>query len=168
MVEITEKLDKKIPDVMIVKLPKFRAITSGNRENWDELMSWAWQENRFESLFRDIIFDCCDFLIRYDDRDEFIMAVKDNVTAADAKPFDIIEFEGGLYAMAMSINDDYESIEKVEWKISRWLETTNFEYDNDASRGVMGHMPYIDDDVVKGLGFEQLQRYLPIKLKGGI
>jgi len=165
--EITEKLDKKIPDVMIVRIPKFRAISGA----FGELMGWAWQGNRQETLFKDVIFDCPDFAVRYSDKFEYTMAVKDNITDADTTPYEIHEFEGGLYAVAVSINDDHESIGKVENKICERLENnTNFVYDD--SRGVMGSMPYLnendDDEIKKGLGYFQLYRFVPIKLKEGM
>ena len=163
LIEITEKLDKKIPDIMIVRIPPFRAISG----DFDELMSWAWSEGRRETLFKDVIFDCPDFAVRYSDKFEYTMGVKDNITDADTAPYKIHEFEGGLYAIAVSINDDYESIDKVEFKIcERLTNSTNFVYDE--SRGVMGSMPYLnetdDDEIKKGLGYFQLYRFVPIKL----
>jgi len=165
LVEITEKLDKKIPDIMIVRIPNFRAISG----SLGDLMGWAFAENRRDLLFKDVVFDCPDFLIRYND-DSFVytMAVKDNITDADTAPYNIHEFTGGLYAVAVSINDDHESIGKVEFKICERLENnTNFVYDD--SRGVMGTMPYLnesdDDEIKRGLGFHQLYRFVPIKLK---
>jgi DNA-binding transcriptional MerR regulator len=168
LLEITEKLDKKIPDVMIVRIPAFRAMTSGIL-TWEDMfkdgggMAQLWQHSRH---FKNIIFDCHDFLIRRDDKAEWLCAVNDDVTEADTAPLDIIEFESGLFAMSVCIDGDDESLMKVEEKITKWLENTNFEYDE--SRGVMGHMTYCDDDVKKGLGYEQLQRYVPIKLKDGV
>ena len=97
------------------------------------------------------------------DKLEFIMAIKDHITEADTAPYKIIEFEGGLYAMAVCIDDDHESANKVENKICRWIETTNFMYDE--SRGVMGHMNFNDEEIKKGLGYEQFLRFVPIKLK---
>jgi len=35
----------------------------------------------------------------------------------------------------------------------------------DENRGRMGHMNFNDDKVIKGLGYEQLLRFVPIKLK---
>ena len=167
LIEITEKLDKKIPDIMIVKIPKFRAISG----DFSELMGWAWDEGRREKLFKDVIFDCPDFAVRYSDRFEYTMAVKDEITDADTAPYKIHEFPGGLYAIAVSINEDHESIGKVEDKIcERLTNNTNFIYD--ADRGVMGSMPYLnendDDDIKKGLGYFQLYRFVPIKLKEGV
>jgi hypothetical protein len=91
------------------------------------------------------------------------MAIRDNITEAEASPFDIIDFEGGLYAMAVSIDDDHDSIMKVEDKIFRWIENTNFQLDE--SRDVMGSMAYNGEDIKKGLGYEQLQRFVPIKVR---
>jgi predicted transcriptional regulator YdeE len=125
-------------------------------------MEWAWKEGRFERLFKNIIFDCTDFLIRKDGKFEFIMAVKDEISESDTAPYKIIDFPGGLYALAVSIDGDHESIDKVEKKILSRLENTNFIYDE--NRGIMGNMTYNDDEIKKGLGYEQLQRYVPIKL----
>jgi hypothetical protein len=71
--------------------------------------------------------------------------------------------------MSVSIDEDDESINKVQDKIFRWIESTNFE--QDKCRDFMCNMPYTDEvdisnkDIEKGLGYKQLQRYVPIKLK---
>ena len=167
LTEITDKLDKKIPDIMIVRLPKFRAISG----DIGELMGWAWSEGRLETLFKDIIFGCADFVVRYDGKFEYTMAVRDNITDANTAPYTIHEFDGGLYAVAVSINEDHESIGKVEDKICERLNnTTNFVYDD--SRGVLGAMPYLNEsddcEIKRGLGYFQLYRFVPIKLKEGV
>ncbi len=122
-------------------------------------------------LYKNVIFDCFDFLLTKDDKAEWICAVKDDVTNADVMPFKLLDFPGGLYAMAVNIDEDNESIQKVEDKVLRWIENTNFEYD--TSRSVMFNMPYLYEDgrdtayrdIEKGLGYKQMQRYFPIKLK---
>ncbi|EAC4615154.1 MerR family transcriptional regulator [Listeria monocytogenes] len=172
LIEITEQLDKKIPDVMVVRVPKFRAITSGVH-TWEDLfqpggyMFKLWQH--YDS-FQKIIFDCLDFtLVKDDDHGEMICAIQDGVSGTDVAPLNIIDFPDGLYAMAVSIDEDDESIRKVQDKIYQWIEHTNFELDE--SRSFMFNMPYLDEDnkyqqdIEKGLGYRQMQRYLPIKLK---
>ena len=168
LVEITDKLDKKVPNVMVVRLPKFRALVSdfytfADAELWD-IMGWADKHSHF---VKHIMLDCHDFLARGTGENSgkfsFINAITDDVTEADAAPYKITEFAGGLYAMLVSIDSDNDSIKKVEDKVFKWLENTNFEYDN--SRDIMGHMGYTDDEINKGLGYAQLQRYIPIKLK---
>lgn len=36
LIEITDKLDKKVPDVMVVRVPAFKALTSGVH-TWEEI-----------------------------------------------------------------------------------------------------------------------------------
>lgn len=176
LIEITEKLDKKIPDIMVVSIPGFRAVTVGE-QSWEDMfkpggyMNQLWQ---YVHLYKNVIFDCFDFLLTKNDKAEWICAVNDGVTNADINPFELFDFQGGLYAMAVSIDEDNESINKVEEKVRLWIESTNFEFDN--SRSIMFNMPYLYEegrdiaykDIEKGLGYKQMQRYFPIKLKDGI
>jgi len=163
LLEVTEKLDKKVPDVMIIKIPNFRAVTTG-LVPWDEIFGafeqWA---NEHRHLFKDIIFDCPDFLTGKDGKAEWFLGIKDEATDADVEPYKITEFQGGLYAVTVSVDGDGESHDKVRAKVNRWLETTNFI--EDESRVKMGHMIYPHNDIMKGLGYHQMNLYLPIKLK---
>lgn len=176
LIEITEKLDKKIPDIMIIRIPGFRAVTVGD-QSWEDMFKeggYMYQLWNHVHLYKNVIFDCFDFLLSKNDKAEWICAVKDEVTDADVSPFKIIDFPGGLYAIAVSIDEDNESIHKVEDKVHRWIESTNFELDK--SRDIMFNMPYLyedgadiaNKDIEKGLGYKQMQRYFPIKLKDDI
>jgi len=163
LLEVTDKLDKKIPDVIVIRVPNFRAITSAKCAKWSELMDWAWKENRHKRLFKTIVFDCFDFLVRRkDDRSEYVMAINDDVTEFDTAPFEIIEFIGGWYAISVSRDGDHESVGKVESKIRRWIEDTDFQFDE--SRAVMGGYAYNNNSLKVRIGYEQLVRYIPIKL----
>ncbi len=176
LIEITEKLDKKIPDIMVVRIPEFKAVTCGDQP-WGEMFKeggYMYQLWQYCHLYKNVIFDCFDFLISKNDKAEWICAVKDGVANVDLSPFKLYDFPGGLYAMAVSIDEDNESINKVEDKVGRWIENTNFEFDKD--RNVMFNMPYLYEDgrdiaykdIEKGLGYKQMQRYFPIKLKDDI
>ena len=160
------EFDKKVPDVMIVRIPKFRAVTSG-LVSWDEVFNsfGKWQEKETNKhLYKNVIFDCPDFLTGKDNKAEWIWGVNDEVTEADVKPYKLIDFEGGLYAVAVSLDGDGESHDKVRVKVDKWLETTNFI--EDKNRAKMGHMIYPnDDDILKGLGYHQMNLYLPVKVK---
>jgi len=176
LLEITEKLDKKIPDIMVVRIPGFRAVTVGE-QSWEDMFKYGgymYQLWQHVHLYKNVIFDCFDFLLTKNDKAEWICAVKDDVTSVDVSPFTLFDFPGGLYAMAVSIDEDNESINKVEDKVRRWIENTNFELDE--CRSVMFNMPYLYEDgrdiaykdIEKGLGYKQMQRYFPIKLKEGV
>lgn len=171
LIEITEKLEKKVPDVMVVRIPGFKAVTSGD-QLWGDMfenggyMNQLWKHCQ---MYKSMIFDCFDFLMPKNDKAEWICAIKDGVTEEDVSPLKLINFPGGLYAMAVSIDEDDESILKVQDKICRWIESTNFELDK--SRDFMCNMPYTEEgdaankEIEKGLGYKQLQRYIPIRLK---
>ena len=163
LLEVTEKLDNKIPDVIIVKIPPFRAMTTG-LVGWDEVFDTGIdKEAKYQDLITPILFDGHDFLYGKDDKIAWIWRVRDGVTEADTQPFKIIEHPGGLYAVAISVDGDSESHDKVRNKMAKWLENTNFVIDND--REMAAHMIYVDDEVKKGLGYEQLMLYAPIKLR---
>lgn len=162
LLEVTEKLDNKIPDIMIVRIPKFRAVTSG-LVSFEELFGGEfepWQEAH-NHLFKPVIFDAADFLCEKDGKVEWIWALRDDVTKDDVFPYEIIEYPGGLYAVAVSVDGDGESNNQVRSKTERWLERTNFVIDKD--RGLMGHMIYVDDEIKEGLGYHQMNLYTPIK-----
>lgn len=173
LIEITDQLDKKVPDIMVLKLPSFRAVTVGE-QTWDDMFKsggYMFQLWQHVHLYKPVIFDCFDFLMFREDKAEWICAVQEGVQASDVSPFELFDFQGGLYAMAVSIDEDNESISKVERKVLRWIESTNFEFDEE--RDVMFNMPYLYEDgrdpayreIEKGLGYKQMQRYFPIKLK---
>lgn len=164
LLEVTEKLDNKVPDIMIVRIPTFRAVTSGLAP-WDEVFGafHQWQETH-KHLFKEVIFDCPDFLTGKDDKVQWFWGIKDEIADDDVKPYKIIEFQGGLYAVAVSVDGDGESHNRVRSKTEKWLESTNFIIDSD--RELMGHMIYVDDEIKEGLGYYQMNLYAPIKLRG--
>jgi len=169
LLEVTEKLDKKVPDIMVVKIPKFRAFTTG-LVGWDKIFDMGSDAKSIElsarGLTMPILFGGCDFLYGKDGKAAWIWRITSEATEADTHPFEIIEFQGGLYTVSVSVDGDGESHDKVRSKTARWLETTNFIIDND--REMLGHMIYTHDhypDIMKGLGYEQMVLYAPIKLK---
>ncbi len=163
LLDVTEKLDNKVPDIMIVRIPTFRAVSSGLAP-WDVVFGafHDWQP-KHNHLFKPVIFDCPDLLTGIGDKVEWFWAVRDEITEDDVKPYKIIDFPGGLYAVAVSVDGDGESHNKVRAKTEKWLENTNFDIDND--RRFAAHMIYVDDEIKKGLGYHQLNLYAPIKLK---
>ena len=101
LIEITEKLDKKISDIMVVRIPGFKAVTCGDQP-WGEMFKeggYMYQLWQYCHLYKSVIFDCFDFLLSKNDKAEWICAVKDGVTNADVSPFKLFDFPGGLYAI---------------------------------------------------------------------
>jgi len=167
LMEVSEKLDTKVPDVIIVKIPPFRALTSGPLPEdvlFGEFM--AWNDAQTYACVP-ILFDGCDFFTFVEINGEWMFEwfwrVSDDVTETDVAPYKIVNQPGGLYALAMSVDGDGDSRHRVISKMNKWLELTNFERDN--SRREASHMIYVGEEINKGLGYDQLNLYLPIKLK---
>ncbi|MDE7281925.1 MAG: MerR family transcriptional regulator, partial [Ruminiclostridium sp.] len=161
--EVTERLNDKVPDIMIVRIPKFRAVASGAipfEEIFGEFQEWQEAHNH---LFQPIIFDAPDFLCEFEGGLQWLWRVGDDITEEEVKPYEIVEHSGGLYALAVSIDGDDESGSRVMGKIEKWLEKTNFVIDDSRTTAV--HIMYADEEIKKGLGYDQMNFYAPIKLK---
>ncbi len=119
--EVTEKLNDKVPDIIIVRVPKFRAVTSGMMSYEDVFGKFQLWQEAHNDFFQPIIFDAPDFLCESNENLEWIWRIKDNITEAETAPHEIIEHPGGLYAAAVSIDGDDESGAKVLQKIEKWI-----------------------------------------------
>lgn len=168
LMDVTEKI-KKAPEVRIVKIPKFRAVTSGyqtfndifSRDGFDK---WIGKNKR---LIRDLIYASPDFMWHEEGKTVWIWAVNEWVTEADTTPYDIIEFEGGLYAAAISVDGDDDINGRVYMGIKNWVETSGFILDERSGHQTLCHMPNPTEDIKKGLGYHQLDIFVPIKFKEG-
>lgn len=159
----------KTPKASVVRIPEFRAVASGYQKMGKLFMDGGFfqQVKPTKLPLKNIIYDGADFLLRICDDEKFnwIWSIQDEVNEKDVAPYTIMEFEGGLYAVAPSIDDDMESIDSVRTEIKLWIETSGFIVDESRGYQQMTQMTYCLDEIKKGLGYEQLQVYIPIKLK---
>ena len=164
--EVTEKL-KKAPEVRIVQLPKCKMATSGAPDTtfttvWD-FSKW-WED--YDKTRRGVHYAPLDFLFGEDGGLVWWIMVEDDATKEDCGGYDIVDFEGGLYAVHTSVDEDMESQNIVNQKIMKWLETTGFELDErHGNRTYMGHMVNPSNEIKQGLGYHQYEIFVPIKLK---
>lgn len=169
LVEITEKLNSnKTPEVRVIQIPKCKVATSGapdttNSKVW-EFSNW-WSDYEPKRRYTRY-YPYNDFLFGEDGGAVWWMMVEDDATSEDCGGYEIINFEGGLYAVHTAIDGDGESNNLVIEKIMKWIETTNFEFDEiRGKRYRMGHMINPSDEIKKGLGYHQFELFVPIKLK---
>ena len=79
--------------------------------------------------------------------------------------YDIIDFEGGLYAVAAAIDSNSEDEQRVYGGIKEWVENSNV-FDLDERPGHYDLCTIITPEYVsEAMGYEQLEIYIPIKLK---
>lgn len=166
LLDVTEQL-KRTPEVHVVKIPNFRAISSGY-DTFENIFSETgfdkWMDMHHH-LEKKIIFDCADFMWHEDGKTIWVWAIEDGVTEADTTPYEIIDFEGGIYAAAVSIDGDDDINGRVYNGIKKWVETSGFELDERPGHQTLCNMIYPHDDLKKGLGYHQLEIYVPIKIK---
>lgn len=125
-----------------------------------------WQEDH-NNLVKKMIYGAPDFLwFEEDGKAVWIWAVEEWVTEKDTAPYKLIEFEGGLYAAAMSIDGDDDMVGRVCSGIMKWLENSGFELDDRPGHRTMGHMVNPTDEIRNALGYDQMDIYVPIKIRG--
>lgn len=163
LLEVTEKLQRG-PEVRIIDLPKCRMATSG-LDSFDNIIgkfdAW-WGE--YDAKRQGVSFSPLDFLWFEEGQAVWWMAVEKNATPVDTGGYDIIDFEGGLYAAAISVDGDDDISGRVFEGIKKWVETSGFELDERPGHRTLCHM-IVTDNIRKGLGYDQLDIYVPIKLK---
>lgn len=165
LLEVTDKM-KKAPEVRIIQINPFRAFSSG-LDTMDNVMGTfqQWQEEH-NHLVKKLIYGAPDFLwFEEDMRAVWIWAVEDWVTEADVEPYELIEFKGGLYAAAMSVDGDDDINGRVYEGIKKWLETSGFELDEQPGHRTLCHMVNPTDEIKAALGYHQLDIYVPIKVR---
>ena len=164
LAEVTAQLKK--PEVRVVQIHPFRAVSSG-ADSFDRVMGEfnAWQEAH-NHLIRKMIYGAPDFLWgEADGSAVWIWAVEDWVRAEDAAPYELITFEGGLYAAAMSIDGDGESYSSVYQSICQWVEKSGFALDERPGHCTMCHMLNPSEELRRALGYDQMDIYVPIRRK---
>jgi len=167
LLEVTEKLEKR-PNIRIVDLPACRMITSGSgdketKERFYKLWSKL-DEQRKDKFFQR------DFMVHVEPPEEghpaiWWYAIEDWVSEKDTDGFEIFQFEGGLFATAMTYDWDDNITVKAYYNIMDWIaEHDKFMYDDRPGHHVMFNALGPDD--ATRLGFIQGEYYFPIGIKG--
>lgn len=167
LLDVTDKL-KKAPEVRIIQINPFRAFSSGTDTIENVLGPFQqWQEEH-NHLVKKMIYGAPDFLWFEENMQAvWIWAVEEWVTPEDTSPYELIEFEGGLYAAAMSIDGDDDMGGRVYSGIIKWLEDSGFELDERPGHRTMGHMVNPTSEIKNALGYDQMDIYVPIKIRSG-
>lgn len=158
---------KKPPEVRVVRLAPFRAMTSG-LDAFDRVIGDfnAWQEAHMH-LVRPMLYGAPDFLFGEDGKAEWLWAVKDGVTETDVQPYRLTDFEGGLYACATTVDGDDDLTGRIHAGILKWIDNSGFELDERPGHRTMYHMLNPDEELRAALGYDQTEIFVPIRLKKG-
>ncbi|MCL2507861.1 MAG: hypothetical protein FWF05_01655 [Oscillospiraceae bacterium] len=157
----------KLKGSRVVEIPPFRAVSSGLL-TFDELFGESgfgqWMTAR-RHFWKDLIYASPDFMWHEDDKSVWIWAVKDGVTEADCAPYEIIEYEGGLFVVATADENDSKDLNKVVKGMVRWIKKSGvFEQDERPGHRGMCHMVGCGA-IQNTLGIAQQEIFLPVKFK---
>lgn len=165
LLDVTDKL-KKGPKVRIIQINPFRAFSSG-LDSVETVMGafQQWQEEH-NHLVRKMLYGAPDFLwFEEDGRATWIWAVEDWVTEADTAPYELITFEGGLYATAMTVDGDDDISGGIYSGILEWLKDSGFELDDRPDHRSMCHMVNPTEEINTALGYQQMEIYIPVRIR---
>lgn len=165
LLDVADKL-KKSPEVRIIQINPFKAFSSGADMIENVLGPFQQWQEAHNHLVKKMIYGAPDFLwFEEDMKAVWIWAVEEQVTQEDTAPYELIEFEGGLYAAAMSIDGDDNMGGRVYSGILKWLEDSGFELDERPGHRTMGHMVNPTAEIKNALGYDQMDIYVPIKIR---
>ena len=161
----------KLNGLRIIEIPSFRAISSGQQafaELFGEGGFDQWM-GAHSDLVKDLCYAAPDFMWHEEDdidKTVWIWAVKDGATEADAAPYELIEYEGGMFAVATADENDSKDIDKVFGGMLKWIKKSGvFERDERPGHRGMCHMVGCGA-INKALGVAQQEIFLPVKFKG--
>jgi DNA-binding transcriptional MerR regulator len=169
LLEVTEKLEKR-PNIRIVDLPACRMITTGSVDRGDKETKERFYKlwSKLDEQRKDRFFQR-DFMVHVEPPEEghpaeWWYAIEDWVTEKDTDGFEIFQFEGGLFATAMTYDWDDNITVKAYYDIMDWIsEHDKFMYDDRPGHHVMFNALGPDD--ATRLGFIQGEYFFPIGIK---
>ena len=156
---------QKRPDIRIVELSPCRMITSGRGDS-ETLRRFEKLWNKIEEQRKDRFFPR-DFMVHVAPPDKspavWWYAIEDWVSEKDTDGFEIFQFEGGLFATAITHDWDDNTTAKAYNNIMDWLaEHEKLTYDDHPGHHVMFNALGPDKDL---LGYQQAEYYFPIGIK---
>lgn len=156
--EISETL-KKLPDVRIYEIPACKMVASQpgmfGEDRLEEFSSWFGQFPR--GVFPK------DYLTSDKDGKGFIWLYIHNDGMEVPDNFDIIDFPGGLYAVASGIDADNTDYANAHRAIYNFIEEKEC-FEQDLSRSELGNV-ITPPSAQQAMGYGQMDYWVPIKVK---
>jgi len=156
-------------NVRIIELPACKMVTSG-RATWDKAFKPGGTMERFDKWAsahdktRADAFYSRDFMWGTDDWGEWGCAVTEIPDHIDG--LEVIDFPGGLFAVAVSVDGDGKDHDGVRKSMERWVKDSGcFADDVSDTRFRMGHITS-PPATKEAMGYEQMDLYFPIRIKG--
>lgn len=168
LLEAAEKVERQ-PDILIVEMPPCRMVTSGylNVESDDA-------HSRFNSMWGELSSRIADKInsrdfMYYDSEQNklvWLFMLEDWMTEADTEGFEIITFDGGLFAAALADSWEFSEYNRVYKGIVAWLTQQEFlELDESSDRHMLYHFAGPHSAQMKEWNYGKVRYFVPIKAK---
>lgn len=158
----------KLDGVRIFEIPKFKAISSGFDTHDNVFGKFQSCLKRFKSdnMIKNVPpYDAPDLAMFEGDQVNWFWAVEDWVTQADIAPYELTEFEGGIYVVGVADEHEPSDCGEVYNHILKWIENNGkFELDDRPGHRVMCHRIGCGN-IEKALGMAQQEIFVPVKIR---
>ena len=169
LIEAAEKVERE-PDVLIVEMPPCRMVSSGFIVNNSE------EEHKFDAMWMRLGSRIADKVnprdfMYYDEkhkRSVWLYMIEDWMTEADTGGYEIITFEGGLFAAVLADSWEMSEWDRVERGLKAWLaRQEHLALDETPGRNVMFHYAGPHSARMKGWNVGKIRYFVPAKVKEG-
>ena len=158
---------RKLDGVRVFEIPKFKALSTGLGTHDNIFGKFQADLKKFQSnkmIKNAPPYDAPDLAMFEEDKVNWFWAVEDWVTETDVAPYELTEFEGGIYVVGVADEHEPSDCGEVYNHILKWIENAaNFELDDRPGHRVMCHRIGCDD-VEKALGMAQQEIFVPVKI----
>ncbi len=160
----------KLKNMRLIEIPRFRAVSSGEHTLEEIFEPGGFCEwcGKHPELMKRGAFEAEDLLWHENNdinRSVLIWAIRDEVTEEDVKPYEIMEFMGGMYLVATADENDDADLNETVSGMFQWIDECEVLERGDYPVSGMCNMPNPDGALDKALGIAQQQIYLPVKIK---
>lgn len=160
----------KLKNMRLIEIPRFRAVSSGEH-TLEEIFGpggfceWC---GKHPELMKRGAFEEEDLLWHEGNdinRSVYIQAIRDDVTEDEVRPYEIMEFMGGMYLVATADEKDDADLNETVAGMFQWIDECEVLERGDYPVSGMCNMPNPDGALDKALGIAQQQIFLPVKIK---
>ncbi len=162
-----EKVERE-PDILIIEMPPCRMVTSGLQEAESELNRFDAMWGRLGSHIADKI-NPRDFMYHDEEHKKsvWLFMLEDWMTEADTEGFEIITFDGGLFAAALADSWEFSEYDRVYKGINAWLvQQEHLELDESPDRHLLYHFAGPHSAQMKDWNYGKVRYFVPIRVKG--
>lgn len=167
LIKAAEKVERE-PDILIVEMPPCRMVTSGLLEDENEFNHFDAMWMRLGSRIADKV-NPRDYMY-YDAENQksvWLFMLEDWMTADDTEGYDIITFDGGLYAAVLADSWEYSEYERVNKGVMKWLaRQEHLELDEASDRHMLHHFAGPHSEQMKEWDYGKVRYFIPVKATG--